>query len=82
VHELKQFQGVKLCQSIISENRVTMVVGQERLCEMGSDAMINMPSFINIGSGIKKLGGIHRQQGDLKPTFIVLLQNNECGLRE
>jgi hypothetical protein len=29
--------------------------------EMGSDAMIYIPNFINIGSGIHKLiGGIHR----------------------
>jgi hypothetical protein len=29
--------------------------------EMGADAMIYIPSFINIGSGIQKLmGGIHR----------------------
>jgi hypothetical protein len=29
--------------------------------EMGSGAMIHIPSLINIGSGIKKLiGGIHR----------------------
>jgi hypothetical protein len=29
--------------------------------EMGSDAMIYMPSFINTGSGIRKLvKGIHR----------------------
>jgi hypothetical protein len=34
--------------------------------EMGSDAVIYVPSFINIGSGIQMLiGGIHRQQGDL-----------------
>jgi hypothetical protein len=34
---------------------------------MGSGAMIYIPSFINIGSGIQKLmeGGIHRQHGDL-----------------
>jgi hypothetical protein len=36
--------------------------------EMGSGAMICIPSFIKIGSGIQKLkGGIHghRQHGDL-----------------
>jgi hypothetical protein len=34
---------------------------------MGSGAMIYIPSFIKIGSGIQKLiggGGIHRQEGD------------------
>jgi hypothetical protein len=32
--------------------------------EMGSGAMICMPSFIMIGSGIQKLiGGIHRHTG-------------------
>jgi hypothetical protein len=34
--------------------------------EMGSGAMIYIPSFIKIGSGIQKwMAGIHRQQGDL-----------------
>jgi hypothetical protein len=35
--------------------------------EIGSNAMIYIPSFINIGSGIRKSirGGIHRQHGDL-----------------
>jgi hypothetical protein len=33
--------------------------------EMGSVAMIYTPSFMKIGSGIRKLiGGIHRQDGD------------------
>jgi hypothetical protein len=33
--------------------------------EMGSCAMIYVPSFIKIGSGIQKLtGGIHRQDKD------------------
>jgi hypothetical protein len=33
---------------------------------MGSGAVIYLPSFIKIGSGIQKLiGGIHRQQCDL-----------------
>jgi hypothetical protein len=33
--------------------------------EMGSGAMIYIPSFIIIGSGIQKLiRGIHRQHGD------------------
>jgi hypothetical protein len=34
--------------------------------EMGSDAMIYIPSFINNGSGIQKLiGGIHRHAGGM-----------------
>jgi hypothetical protein len=33
--------------------------------EMGSGAVIYIPSVIKIGSGIQKLmGGIHRQHGD------------------
>jgi hypothetical protein len=35
--------------------------------EMGSGAMIYIPSFVRIGSGIQKLiggEGIHRQHGD------------------
>jgi hypothetical protein len=33
--------------------------------EMNSGAMMYIPSFIKIGSGIQKLmGGIHRQEGD------------------
>jgi hypothetical protein len=34
---------------------------------MGSGAVIYVPNFIKIGSGIQKLmgAGIHRQQGDL-----------------
>jgi hypothetical protein len=39
--------------------------------EMGSGAMIYIPSFTEIGSGIQKLtGGIHRQQGDLISLFL------------
>jgi hypothetical protein len=34
--------------------------------EMGSGALIYIPSFIHIGSGIQELiRGIHRQHGDL-----------------
>jgi hypothetical protein len=34
--------------------------------EMGSVAMIYIPSFINIGSGIQKImGEIHRKHADL-----------------
>jgi hypothetical protein len=41
--------------------------------QMGSDAMIHIPSFIRIGSGIQKLiGGAHRHTAwrSHKPTFI------------
>jgi hypothetical protein len=35
--------------------------------EMGSGAMIYIPSFINIGSGIQKLiGGIHRHTDSME----------------
>jgi hypothetical protein len=38
---------------------------------MGSGAVIYVPSFIQIGSGIQKLiGGIRRQQGDLIRTLL------------
>jgi hypothetical protein len=37
---------------------------------MGSGAVIYIPSFIKIGSGIQKLiGGIHRQQRELMSLF-------------
>jgi hypothetical protein len=37
---------------------------------VGSGAVIYVPSFIKIGSGIQKLmGGIHRQQHDLISLF-------------
>jgi hypothetical protein len=42
-----------------------LVLLMGRICEvaiqMGSGAMIHMPSLIKIGSGIQKLGGIHVQ---------------------
>jgi hypothetical protein len=39
--------------------------------EMGSGAVIYVPSFVKIGSGIQKLiGGRHRQQGDLISLLI------------
>jgi hypothetical protein len=39
--------------------------------EMGSSAIIYIPSFMKIGSGIQKLiGGIHRQHGDLISLFL------------
>jgi hypothetical protein len=37
-----------------------------RAVEMGSGAVVHVPSVIKIGSGVQKLiGGIHRQQRDL-----------------
>jgi hypothetical protein len=42
--------------------------------EMGSGAMIYIPSLINIGSGIQKLiGGIHRHSMEIASSF----QNKE-----
>jgi hypothetical protein len=53
--------------------------------EMGSGALIYIPSFIEIGSTIQKLvGGIyihtntHRQQGDLT-CLLLFFQNKEVG---
>jgi hypothetical protein len=49
--------------------------------EMGSSAMIFIPSFIIIGLGILKLiGGIHRQHGDLI-SLICLYQHEESMLK-
>jgi hypothetical protein len=49
--------------------------------QMGSVAMIYIPTFIKIGSGIQKLiRGIHRQHGDLI-TLILLFQNKESRLK-
>jgi hypothetical protein len=54
--------------------------------EMGSGAMIYIPSFINIGSGIGKLMGgftdtqTSRQQGDRISLFL-FFQNKESRLR-
>jgi hypothetical protein len=43
--------------------------------EMGAGAMIYIPSFIKISSGIQKLiRGIHRQQGDLI-NLLLFFQN-------
>jgi hypothetical protein len=40
--------------------------------EMGSDAMIHIPSSIKIGSAIQKfMGGIHRQHGDTIGLFFL-----------
>jgi hypothetical protein len=47
--------------------------------EMGSGAMIYIPSFINIGSGIQKLMGdtqTHIQHGNIISIFI-FFQNKE-----
>jgi hypothetical protein len=55
-----------------------------RVIEIGSGAMMYIPSFLNIGSGIQELLGriyyrhadtqTHRQQGDLIST-ILFFQN-------
>jgi hypothetical protein len=49
--------------------------------EMGSGAMIYIPSLIKTGSGIQKLmgeGGIHRQHGDcMSLTFAFSQQGNQ-----
>jgi hypothetical protein len=42
--------------------------------EMGSGAMVYIPSFINTCSGIQTLiGGIHRQHGDIISLFLAYL---------
>jgi hypothetical protein len=47
--------------------------------EMGSGAVIYIPSFIKIGSGIQRLiGGISRQQGDLI-SLLLYFQNRKVG---
>jgi hypothetical protein len=48
---------------------------------MGSSAMINIPSFIKIGSGIQKLmrGEIHREDGELR-SMLLFFENKESGL--
>jgi hypothetical protein len=53
--------------------------------EMGSGAMIYIPSFIKIGSGIQKLRGdtntaTHRQQG-IFISVILLFHNKESRLK-
>jgi hypothetical protein len=51
--------------------------------EMGSGAVIHVPSFIKIGSGIETLtagGGMHRQHGDRISLFL-LFQNKESRLK-
>jgi hypothetical protein len=52
--------------------------------EIGSGAMIYIPSFINIGSGTQTLIGgiqIHRQHGDLT-NLILSFQNKESMLKK
>jgi hypothetical protein len=49
--------------------------------EIGSNAMIYIPTFIKIGSAIQKLrGGIHRQHCD-SISLILFFQNRESGLK-
>jgi hypothetical protein len=49
--------------------------------EIGSGAMIYIPSFMKIGSGIQKLiGRIHRQRGD-HISLLSFLQNKETKLQ-
>jgi hypothetical protein len=53
--------------------------------EMGSGVMIYIPSFIKIGSGIRKLMGgggtqIHIQHGDLI-ILLLFFQNKESRLK-
>jgi hypothetical protein len=49
---------------------------------MGLGAMIYVPSFIKIGSGIQKLIWVdkHRQQGDLI-SLLLFFQNKEIRVR-
>jgi hypothetical protein len=48
---------------------------------MGSGAMIYIPSFIKIGSGIQKLIGVKQTAwSSYKPTFI--FQNKEIRLKK
>jgi hypothetical protein len=50
---------------------------------MGSGAVIYIPSFVKIGSGVQKLiRGTDRQQGDLiSLLYFILFQNKESGLK-
>jgi hypothetical protein len=49
--------------------------------QMGSSAMIYIPSLIKIGSDIQRLiGGIHRQHGDLI-SLPLFFQNKEGRLK-
>jgi hypothetical protein len=47
--------------------------------EMGSDAMIYIPSFIRIGSDIQKLTQTQRQHGD-SISLLSFLENKESKL--
>jgi hypothetical protein len=50
--------------------------------EMGSGAMICIPSLIKIRSDIRKLiGGIHRQHGDLI-SILLFFQSKESRLQD
>jgi hypothetical protein len=53
------------------------------IVEMGSGAMIDIPSSVKIGSGIQKLimwdTDTHRQHGDLI-CLLLFFQNKESGL--
>jgi hypothetical protein len=49
---------------------------------MGSGAMIYVPSFIKIGSGVQKLiGGIHTQTATWSHKPTLFFQNKESGLK-
>jgi hypothetical protein len=48
--------------------------------EMESGAMIYPPSFMKIGSGIQRLMGIHRQQGDII-SLLLFFQNKKSRLK-
>jgi hypothetical protein len=50
--------------------------------EMGSGAMIYIPSFIKIVSVIRKLigGGIHRQHGDLISLLLTICLQHTAAL--
>jgi hypothetical protein len=48
--------------------------------EMGLGAMIFIPSYVKIGSGIEKLIGGHRQHGDLI-SLRLYFQNKESRLK-
>jgi hypothetical protein len=52
--------------------------------EMSSGAMVYVPSFIKIGSGIQKFvrrdSLVHRQHGDLISLLLFLFQNKESRL--
>jgi hypothetical protein len=54
--------------------------------EMGSAAIMYIPSFINTGLGIQKLMETHRhtyrQNGDLIGLLFFFFQNKESGLTE